>query len=215
MLHSFTRRTALAAVIGLAALTGPGTGAAAATPRAAVAAAKANRTDRAFVREMVPHHQMAVDMAEMARMDGEHAKIRRLARRVIDAQTGEIRTLEKIARRLGVTPEAMPTDGEMSDQMMRDMETLGVDMDESGMTMDMHDLHGAKPFDRLFIDMMIAHHRGAIRMARAERTDGRDARLRRIARAIIADQAKEIRQMNAWRKAWYGRTSPSGGVPKG
>jgi uncharacterized protein (DUF305 family) len=211
MFHHLTCRTALTAAIGFAAVASLGAGAATATPSTA---AWANETDRAFVREMVPHHEMAVEMAEMARMDGEHAKVRRLARRVVDAQTGEIRTLEKIARRLGVTPESMPMDGKMSEQMVRDHETLGVSMEQSGMTMDMDDLHGAEPFDRAFIDMMIRHHQGAIRMARAERAEGRHPRLRRIARAIITDQAKEIRQMNAWRKAWYGATSPAGGVPR-
>jgi hypothetical protein len=61
--------------------------------------------------------------------------------------------------------------------------------------------------------MMITHHRGAIRMARAERRRGKDAHLRKIARAIIRAQSAEIREMNAWRKQWYGATSPSGGVP--
>jgi uncharacterized protein (DUF305 family) len=215
MPHRLTRRTALTAAIGLCAVAmTSGAGSAAAAPTTATAAARANNTDRAFVREMVPHHQMAVEMAKMAKTDGEHAKIRRLARRIIKAQNGEIRTLKKIAHRLGVTPETMPMDGQMSDQMMRDLETLGVSMEQSGMTMNMHDLHGAKPFDRMFIDMMIPHHQGAIRMARAERANGHNARLRKIARAIITDQAKEIRQMNAWRKAWYGATSPAGGVPK-
>lgn len=40
----------------------------------ALAAAKANETDRAFGREMVPHHQMATEMAAIAKTDGEHAK---------------------------------------------------------------------------------------------------------------------------------------------
>jgi uncharacterized protein (DUF305 family) len=107
----------------------------------------------------------------------------------------------------------MPMDGELSEQTMRDLETLGLTAEESGMDMDMHDLHGAKPFDRMFIDMMIPHHQGAIRMARAERADGKNRRLRRIARDIVRDQAKEIRRMNSWRKAWYGAPSPAGGVP--
>ena len=81
------------------------------------------------------------------------------------------------------------------------------------MAMDMHDLHGAKPFDRMFIDMMIPHHQGAIQMARAELATGKTRRLRSIARAIVRDQAKEIRTMNAWREQWYGVPSPAGGVP--
>jgi uncharacterized protein (DUF305 family) len=185
------------------------------TAPATVASAKGtgNETDRAFVREMVPHHQMAVEMAEMARMDADHKKIRLLAKRVIRAQDAEISRMRAIAKTLGVTPEAMPEDGQMSEQMMKDLDTLGVSMDDSGMMMDMHELHGAKPFDRKFIDMMIPHHQGAIRMARAEVAKGINKSLRRLARAVIKDQAKEIRQMNAWRKAWYGGASPAGGVP--
>jgi uncharacterized protein (DUF305 family) len=180
----------------------------------ALAAGKANETDRAFVREMIPHHQMATEMAEMAKTDGEHAKIRRLARRIIKAQNAEIRTMRRIAEDLGVTPAAMPMDGEMSEQTMEDLETLGVTEEESGMAMDMDDLHGAKPFDQMFIDMMIPHHQGAIRMARAERAEGENRRLRRIARGIIRAQKKEIRTMNDWREKWYGAPSPAGGVPK-
>jgi uncharacterized protein (DUF305 family) len=180
----------------------------------AIAAAGANATDRAFVREMIPHHQMATEMADMATMDGEHAKIRRLARNIIKAQNAEIRTMKRIAKNLGVTPAETPMDGEMSDQTMEDLETLGVTEDESGMAMDMNELHGAKPFDRMFIDMMIPHHQGAIRMARAELAEGENRRLRKIARAIVRDQKKEIRTMNKWREAWYGSPSPAGGVPK-
>ena len=174
------------------------------------AASKPNAIDRAFVREMVPHHQMAVEMAGMAQTQGEHAEIKTLAASVIKDQNAEIRMLRKIARRLGVTP-ASEDDHE---RMMKDADTLGLTMDQMSMSMDMDELDGAKPFDRKFIDMMVMHHQGAIRMARVERAKGRDAHLRRIARAIIVAQAREIRQMNAWRQQWYGATSPSGGMPK-
>ena len=179
----------------------------------AAAHAAANDTDRAFVREMAPHHQMAIQMAAMAKTDGGHRQIRVLAAQIIKAQTSEIRTLRSIAKSLSVTPEKMPENGTMSDTMMRDFDTLGVSAESSGMSMDMHELHHAKPFDKAFIDMMIPHHAGAIRMARAERAKGTDSRLRKIASAIIRDQAKEIRRMNAWRKAWFGKSSPAGGVP--
>jgi len=99
-------------------------------------------------------------------------------------------------------------------QMMKDADALGLDMDEMGMSMDMDELDGAQPFDRAFIDAMIPHHQGAIRMARAELAKGKQRQLRRIARAIVKAQAKEIRQMNVWRTAWYGAASPAGGVPK-
>ena len=176
--------------------------------------AKANATDRAFVREMVPHHQMATEMAAMARTDGTHAKIRALGGRIVTAQTAEIKTLRRLATSFGTSPAKMPEGGKMSTTMMRDLERLGVSEEHSGMTMGMDALHGATVFDRKFIDMMIGHHQGAIRMARGELARGTDARARKIARAVVAAQAKEIRQMNAWRKAWYGKASPAGGVPR-
>ncbi|HWH93877.1 MAG TPA: DUF305 domain-containing protein [Baekduia sp.] len=196
--------TAFVSVLALAAPTG-----ALASPTAT--AATANAADKAFVREMVPHHEMAVEMADMAKMDATHKAVRQLARRITKAQNAEISMMKGIAKRLGVKVESMPENGTMGDQMMSDLETLGVSMDDSGMMMDMHELHGAKPFDRKFIDMMIPHHQGAIRMARAELAKGTDSALRKIARGIVSDQAKEIRQMNAWRKAWYGTSSPGGG----
>jgi len=77
----------------------------------------------------------------------------------------------------------------------------------------MDELDGAKPFDRTFIDMMITHHQGAIRMARAKPAKGGNAQLRTIARAIVSAQKREITEMNRWRKQSYGGSSPSGGVP--
>jgi uncharacterized protein (DUF305 family) len=201
--HRFKRSAALTALLVLSV--------AGASP--AVATGKANATDRAFVREMIPHHQMATEMATMATTKGEHAKIRRLAKTIINAQSAEIRTLQRIASVLGVKPAEMSMDGQMSEQMMRDLETLGLTEAESGMAMNMRELDGAKPFDRMFIDMMIGHHQAAIRMARAELAKGKNRQLRRIARNIVRDQAKEIRTMNAWRIAWYGSPSPAGGAP--
>jgi uncharacterized protein (DUF305 family) len=213
MSHRLTRATSLAAALTLAIPASAGAVSAVAAPTQA-AKATANATDRAFVREMIPHHKMAVEMAKMAKMHGEHAKIRTLAGRIITAQNSEISTLTAIAKSIGVTPAKMPANGQMSAQTMRDLDTLGVTMSQSGMMMNMSDLDGAKPFDRKFIDMMIPHHQGAIRMARAELAKGTNTKLRRIARGIITAQAAEIRQMNSWRKAWYGTTSPAGGVPK-
>ena len=178
---------------------------------ASSAAAKPNAVDRAFVRQMIPHHEMATDMARMAEMQGQHGAIKDAAKKIVEDQTAEIATLKRIARRLGVTPGDMDD----HDQMMRDAETLDLSMDEMGMSMDMDELDGAKPFDRKFIDMMIMHHQGAIRMAYAERDRGGDAHLRKIARSVVTAQSEEIREFNRWRKRWYGSTSPSGGVPKG
>jgi uncharacterized protein (DUF305 family) len=52
--------------------------------------------------------------------------------------------------------------------------------------------------DKDFVAGMIAHHQGAIDMARVELKYGKDAQIRKLARDIIAAQTKEIAFMKAW-----------------
>lgn len=163
-------------------------------------AAKGNSFDRGFATAMVPHHESAVEMAKFAQERGEHQEIRKLADDIIRTQSAEIDTLRKLDQRLesaGVETEA-----------------LAMEEHEMGMTGDAKTLATAVPFDREFIDMMIPHHQGAIRMAREEQAKGADPEAKRLADEIINAQAREIEQMNAWRKQWYGAASPTGGVPK-
>ena len=60
------------------------------------------------------------------------------------------------------------------------------------------------PFDRQFIDMMVPHHQGATQMARIALSRGEHPQITRLSRAIVAAQDREVAQMKAWRKAWYG-----------
>lgn len=46
--------------------------------------------DRAFIDATIPHHEMAIDAAEMAQQRAEHAEIRTLASGIIEAQQREI-----------------------------------------------------------------------------------------------------------------------------
>lgn len=52
--------------------------------------------------------------------------------------------------------------------------------------------------DRDFAQMMTVHHRGAIDMAQMELKNGKDAKLRAMARRIISDQRKEIKEFDQW-----------------
>jgi uncharacterized protein (DUF305 family) len=76
------------------------------------------------------------------------------------------------------------------------------DMDASMKEMD-HDMSAAPMdgnADHDFAAMMIPHHQGAVEMAKAELSHGRDPTMRRLAEEIIADQKSEIDLMNLWIK---------------
>lgn len=175
---------------------------------------QADAVDRAFLSQMIPHHQMAIEMAQMAEEQGDHPQVRDLAQRIIAAQRAEIGELRQIGQGLGMAPGDMAAHQSM-DRMMHNDETLGVPMGQTGMSMNMSELEGADPFDQTFIDMMIPHHEGAIRMARAELANGADPRLLEIAEAIVNAQTKEIDEMNSWREQWYGAPSHEGEMQHG
>jgi uncharacterized protein (DUF305 family) len=189
------------------------------TTTSAAAAVSPAAVDKAFVAQMIPHHEMAIEMAGLAPAQGQHQDLRKLGKEILDTQALEITELRQIAKDLKVTPGTMKTDHAAMDHsahgptMTADAKTLGLSMDEMGMSMNMESLRTARPFDRAFIDMMIAHHQGAIRMARAQLEKGQNAELKTIATAIVKAQEQEIDRMNTWRKDWYGAPSPAGGIP--
>lgn len=166
--------------------------------------AQASQTDGAFVAGMVPHHEGAIEMARIARKRARHHEIRELADAVIAAQTAEIETLESIHERLFGEPVGAMSHGSM-----------GLDAQMMGMDADMSMLESASgtEFDRAFIDMMVAHHQGAIRMAQIELARGEDPEAKALAEDVIETQSREIEAMNEWRERWYGEPSPAGGVP--
>lgn len=49
--------------------------------------------DKAFIEEMIVHHEGAVDMAQQALQQAKHSEIKQMAQDIIDAQTQEIATM--------------------------------------------------------------------------------------------------------------------------
>ena len=55
-------------------------------------------TDRMFFEMMIPHHQSAIAMSEMALKQSERAQVKQLARRIIRAQKAEISRYKSLLR---------------------------------------------------------------------------------------------------------------------
>jgi uncharacterized protein (DUF305 family) len=139
-----------------------------------------NGTDRAFVDEMIPHHQGAVEMAEIAQTKAQSQFVRELADAIIESQNAEIRTMRGFQK-------------ELEDVKAAD---LGMSMDMMGME-DLSGLQTAEPFDPAFLRMMIPHHETAIEMAQIELDKGDNGEIKKLAEQIIEDQKREIGEMKA------------------
>ncbi len=80
---------------------------------------------------------------------------------------------------------------------------------QGGMESAMHDMAGGlegkagAEFDRAFLDEMIVHHEGAVVMAELALLHAEHEEVKQLANAILAAQREEIRQMGAWREAWF------------
>lgn len=151
-------------------------------------AAEERPIDAMFIDGMIPHHQSAIDMAEMALEQAEHEEIRTLAQQIIDAQQSEIDMM--MEWRAEWYPDLPPTDGMHMEGMMSE-EDMMMSTDES------------IPFDLRFLDAMIPHHQGAIQMAQAVLDSAEHEEVRTMAQGIIDSQQAEIDQMQAWRTEWY------------
>ena len=188
------RKRAIAGVLGLVLVAGCGGHDDHEEPSAAAPAtapADSASADAGFVREMVPHHEGAVEMAQLALDQAEHPELEQLSRDIISTQRAEIEELEAIAGELGTEAGHPAGDG---GHMGQETHAMG-DPDE---------LDGARPFDQAFIDMMIPHHEAAIEMSRALLETTENPRLRTLAEDIAGAQQREIDQMRAWRADWYG-----------
>lgn len=52
--------------------------------------------------------------------------------------------------------------------------------------------------DQVYVAKMIAHHEGAVAMAKVALRDSRDPEIRRMAQSVVDTQTREIAEMKAW-----------------
>ena len=183
--------------------------------------------DQAFIDAMVPHHQSALMMAQMAVKKAPHREVKNMARMMIRDQQREINQLKSWRKAwygsaevpMDMMKGAMKTDGMNHDSMphgsMSNMKMSGDKMrmmsgSMMGLPMKMEMNMGklmrlnGRAFEKMFLAMMVPHHASAISMAQeALDTSGRP-QIRMISHQIIDAQAKEIGAMRDLHRRWYG-----------
>ena len=132
-----------------------------------------------FAEMMIPHHEQAIEMSELALSNTTNPNVLALAEQISGAQEPEIELMKSWP---GV------------DSMGHAGHTMAGMLDENEMEM-LRDSRGAD-FDRLFLEGMIKHHEGAIEMAEMI-IDSANSEVAKLGSSIIASQEAEIKAMKA------------------
>jgi uncharacterized protein (DUF305 family) len=136
--------------------------------------------DRAFLSMMVPHHQMAVDMARAVLPVGKDATVKTWANRVIKDQAREITQMNTLLKSYGGSDAAMANMMKTSMSGMADM------------------VKKARNPDVAFVEGMVPHHASAIDMAKLALEKSSDARVLKLSRDIVRAQAQEMYDFRTW-----------------
>ena len=121
------------------------------------------QADIDFMSHMIGHHAQAIEMSSMAASHDASPGVQTLASRIINAQRDEIGTMQNWLRvRNQPVPDAKPGPMMMNmGGMMHEMLMPGMLTAEQ---MKQLDSARGKDFDRLFLNGMIQHHKGAVQM---------------------------------------------------
>ncbi|HEX2863834.1 MAG TPA: DUF305 domain-containing protein [Deinococcales bacterium] len=142
--------------------------------------------DAAWMSQMVGHHEVAILMSAVELAHGRVAKVRDAARKIIEAQTGEIVQMQNWLQAWYGAPPSKAHLG----LMMTDLAGMMPAMTGAAMN---------DP-DKTFLTLMIPHHQGAVDMAKVALRKANHAQLKAMAQKVIADQSREIQEFQSWLK---------------
>jgi len=134
--------------------------------------------DIAFAEMMIPHHEQAIEMSEIAFLNTTNRDVLQLAQEIKDAQSPEIELMKSWTGGKTSTHAGHMMDGMLSESELSDLREAK-----------------EKEFDRLFLEGMIKHHEGAIEMAQ-DVAASKNKDVADLSAAIISAQELEIAKMN-------------------
>jgi uncharacterized protein (DUF305 family) len=148
-----------------------------------------NDADVMFAQMMIPHHEQALEMSDIA-LDptiGAGEKVLELATQIKNAQDPEIALMKDLLAAWG---QPLVAEGDVDHSTMMSGMMSADELAELGT------LTGPA-FDAAWAAAMIAHHEGAIEMAETVLADGNNAEILTLAKAIIDAQQAEIETLRS------------------
>ncbi len=167
-----------------------------------------DKADRHFIEMMIPHHEGAVKMADLALKLTKRPELKKLAEEIKRDQTREISQMRQWYKQwYGKDVVASANmNKNMNNRGMMEMRNMMGMKNTTGMTnmmaADLKALETASNFDKAFLEEMISHHKMALMMSSMV-IDSNRPEMRKLSNAIAQSQSKEIEQMRQWNQAWY------------
>ena len=142
--------------------------------------------DREYLTDMIGHHTMAVEMGEMAVDKATHPQLKQAAETIIKTQSAEIKQMRAWLRKWYGKHHVSTEHGHEDMAAMEELEEAS----------------GAE-FEIRFLALMSVHHVQAVERSEAALDRARHPQVRKLAKAIIKAQNREIKQFRNWLVDWY------------
>ena len=139
--------------------------------------------DIMFLQMMIPHHQQAVDISNLAMKTSKDAELLALAKKIAADQAAEI-----------IQMQAWLNDANVNAGMGHSMDGMGGMLNDAELSA-LNAETGTK-FDLLWLKGMTGHHDGAIHMTTMIR-DASNPDIKAFGEKVVADQKAQIEQMKA------------------
>lgn len=147
--------------------------------------------EQQFLDTMAMHHQMAMHMASLVESRSANQELKDMAKKMMAEQEKEIAQLKGWKEQwYAGKPEAM------------NMKMPGMPESMKGMSGDKLMSAKGEQFDRMFVDMMSQHHKGAIKMAQTAAPKLQHAEVKEFANKLVEMQKKEVAHMAEMKKSW-------------
>ncbi len=147
--------------------------------------------EQQFLDTMTMHHQMAMHMASLVESRSANQELKDMAKKMMAEQEKEIAQLKGWKEQwYAGKPEAM------------NMKMPGMPESMKGMSGDKLMSAKGEQFDRMFVDMMSQHHKGAIKMAQTAAPKLQHAEVKEFANRLVEMQKKEVAHMAEMKKSW-------------
>lgn len=158
--------------------------------------------DRHFIEQMIPHHEDAIYMAEIAVAKANHQELKTLAINIKRTQNEEIEQMKRWYRDWFGTdvPEDSAVMGQHGMTARSDMH-MGMMGNETDTNL-LRNAQTFEDFEKEFIKQMIPHHQMAVMMANMLLQSTSRPEMKELAQNIIDAQTKEINEMRLWYKEW-------------